>query len=236
MEKPLLTQIRNELTQHVDQTYKKQSYYFYKEPIKLYGVRSATVKKIAQTSFAQIKSWNKQDNIALCEQLLASGYNEEHAIAFNLLFRFKKKYEPADFETFERWLQKYVSNWSSCDDFCTHALGYFIFTFPELLPHVYAWTKDKNRWMRRASAVALIYSVRKQKVLSQILKTADALLIDQDDMVQKGYGWMLKEASDDFPKEIFDYVMKHKQAMPRTALRYAVEKLPVAMKKEAMKK
>jgi 3-methyladenine DNA glycosylase AlkD len=68
------------------------------------------------------------------------------------------------------------------------------------------------------------------------LEIADILLHDQDDMVQKGYGWMLKEASRTHQKEVFEYVLKHKDNMPRTALRYAIEKMPAELKNEAMKK
>ena len=69
-----------------------------------------------------------------------------------------------------------------------------------------------------------------------VFKTADLLLTDDDDMVQKGYGWMLKEAANRFPNEVFNYVMKNRRDMPRTALRYAIEKYPAAKRKEAMKK
>ena len=55
-------------------------------------------------------------------------------------------------------------------------------------------------------------------------------------MVQKGYGWMLKEASNHNQKGVFAFVMKHKAKMPRTALRYAIEKLPAILKKKAMAK
>jgi 3-methyladenine DNA glycosylase AlkD len=55
-------------------------------------------------------------------------------------------------------------------------------------------------------------------------------------LVQKGYGWMLKAASEARQKEVFDFVIKHKATMPRTALKYAIEKMPADMKAEAMKK
>ncbi len=60
--------------------------------------------------------------------------------------------------------------------------------------------------------------------------------MDKDDMVQKGYGWMLKEASKKHQAEVFDYVMKRKAEMPRTALRYAIEKMPAEMRKKAMER
>ena len=60
--------------------------------------------------------------------------------------------------------------------------------------------------------------------------------MDRDDMVQKGYGWLLKEASRKHTDEVFAFVMKNRQQMPRTALRYAIELMPKEMKAEAMKK
>jgi 3-methyladenine DNA glycosylase AlkD len=84
--------------------------------------------------------------------------------------------------------------------------------------------------------VCLIYSVRRKEHLAEVLETADALLTDQDIMVQKGYGWMLKEASNHYPKEVFDYVMKNRREMPRVALRYAIEKLAPKHRTEAMKR
>jgi 3-methyladenine DNA glycosylase AlkD len=55
-------------------------------------------------------------------------------------------------------------------------------------------------------------------------------------MVQKGYGWMLKSASKPHENEIFDFVMQNKARMPRTALRYAIEKMPSELKASAMAK
>lgn len=55
-------------------------------------------------------------------------------------------------------------------------------------------------------------------------------------MVQKGYGWLLKVASQTHEKEVFDYVMTNKSNMPRTALRYAIEKMPKSLKEKAMDK
>lgn len=57
-----------------------------------------------------------------------------------------------------------------------------------------------------------------------------------DDLVQKGYGWLLKEASKLYPQEVFDYAWKHKDTMPRTSLRYAIEKLPLSLRRQVMQK
>lgn len=90
--------------------------------------------------------------------------------------------------------------------------------------------------MRRASAVTLIIPARKGLFINDIFEIADILLADKDDLVQKGYGWMLKAASEAYMEKVFDFVIARKAIMPRTALRYAIEKMPAEMKAEAMKK
>jgi 3-methyladenine DNA glycosylase AlkD len=194
------------------------------------------VRKLSSEFFQKIKKKPKQQILQLCNLLLESGYSEQGTIAFDWAFRLRKLYEKSDFQLLSTWLMKHVHGWGACDDLCTHALGVFIYQFPEFIKKIREWTRSKNRWVRRASAVCLIYSVRRKEHLEQVLETADALLTDQDIMVQKGYGWMLKEASNHYPKEVFDYVMKNKREMPRTALRYAIEKLSPEYKREAMKR
>lgn len=90
--------------------------------------------------------------------------------------------------------------------------------------------------MRRASAVSLIDPAKKGLFLKDIFEISDILFLDKDDLVQKGYGWMLKAASQVHEEMVFKYVMKNKKAMPRTALRYAIEKMPKALKEKAMEK
>ena len=65
---------------------------------------------------------------------------------------------------------------------------------------------------------------------------AEMLLADSDDLVQKGYGWMLKAVSQAHPAEMFDYRMPRKGVMPRTAFRYGLEKMPAERRARAMQK
>ena len=105
-------------------------------------------------------------------------------------------------------------------------LGRLVFQFPELFDKIKPWAQSKNRWLRRATAVSLIVSLRKAVCLKEAFIISDMLFTDEDDMVQKGYGWMLKVGTKHFSDKIFQYVMANKHVMPRTALRYAIEKLP----------
>ena len=96
------------------------------------------------------------------------------------------------------------------------------------------WAYAENRWKRRASAVSLIIPARKGLFLPEVFEIAKILLKDTDDLVQKGYGWMLKVASQANQQDVFEFIMAHKAKMPRTALRYAIEKMPLEMRRVAM--
>jgi 3-methyladenine DNA glycosylase AlkD len=233
-EKMIVEEIRQELKRHIDKEYRDAIQRFTKDEVAQYGIRTPTVRKISAKYYLRIKNKSKEEIFGLCEALLESRNSEERTIAFDWAFRLRKSYKPSDFHLFESWLKKYVIGWGSCDDLCTHAFGAFIYQFPEFVLEVKKWTESDNRWLRRASAVIMIYSIRRDKYLETIFKIADLLLLDGDDMVQKGYGWMLKEASNLYPHKIFRYVMERKAKMPRTSLRYAIEKLSSDLKKKAM--
>ncbi|MFH1751786.1 MAG: DNA alkylation repair protein [archaeon] len=233
----ILKEIEKDLKAEVDLEYKKGAERYFKEPITVRGVRTPIVRKIAANYFKQVKHLPKKEVFNLCDSLLAVGFGEERQIAFDWAYRLKKSYSKEDFSLFESWVEKHVTNWAACDDFCTHSLGYFLLEFPEFLPKLNQWAKSSNRWFRRASAVSLIPAVRKdKKFLSNAFKISETLLLDDEDLVQKGYGWLLKEASNNFEPEIFNFVLKHRQVMPRTALRYAIEKMPENKRKQAMSK
>lgn len=232
----IIKSVRSALCDSVDEKTKATSQNFFKEKIECYGVKVATVTKISKDCFKLIESKTKTEIFDLCEALWRSGIIEESFIACNWSYYLRKRYEPSDFKVFETWINTYVNNWASCDSLCNHTVGTFVEMYPEYLPKLKAFTTSENRWMRRAAAVTLIVPARKGKFLSDILEIADLLLIDQDDLVQKGYGWMLKSASDAHQQEIFDYVVSKKAVMPRTALRYAIEKMPEDLRAAAMAK
>ncbi|HSO86791.1 MAG TPA: DNA alkylation repair protein [Draconibacterium sp.] len=232
----IISKIRQTLNESADEKTRKQSKYFFKEQVTVYGVKSATVQKIAKDIFAEIKDLPKAEIFAMCEKLWQSGYMEESFLACVWSEKLAKKFEPADFEIFERWIKNYVSNWASCDTFCNHTVGDFVMMYPEFLAKLKEFAHSENRWVKRAAAVSLIIPARKGLFLSDIFDIADTLLRDSDDLVQKGYGWMLKSASQAHQKEVFEHVMSKKAVMPRTALRYAIEKMPEDLKKLAMQK
>ncbi len=232
----IVEKIRQDLKESSDEKVRQTSAKFFKEDIVCYGVRTNVVTGIGKKYLQSLKGSTKQEIFNVCELMWESKYIEESFIACQWSYSLHKQYKPEDFIVFEKWVIKYVNNWASCDTFCNHTVGEFMEMYPEYLSELKKWAMSENRWLRRASAVSLIVPAKKGKFLNDIFEIADILLLDTDDMVQKGYGWMLKVASLNHQNEVYEYVFSKKAIMPRTALRYAIEKMPSELKANAMKK
>jgi 3-methyladenine DNA glycosylase AlkD len=233
---PVIARIRQELRACADPELQKISKRFFKEDIVCYGMKTATVIAMAKKYWKEVKGRSKPEIFALCEELYKSGFLEESFIVSNWAHALSGRYEREDLMVFQRWIDRYITNWASCDGFCNHTMGDFLEQYPEYTGELKRWTQSENRWMRRAAAVSLIVPAKHGKFLKESMEIADLLLTDSDDMVRKGYGWLLKEASRKHTDEIFSFVMKNKKRMPRTALRYAIELMQKDLRTEAMAK
>ena len=234
--KTLLDTLRDELAAKADPVWKSGAERYFKEPVQFYGLSNSAARKIGSEYYQQLKGHTKDEILALGEELMKSGLMEETIIACDWSNRLHQKFEPADFVKFERWISQYVNNWAACDTLCNHTVAEFIVMYPTHLADLKRFAQSENRWLRRAAAVTLIIPASRGKFLPDIFEIATLLLDDTDDLVRKGYGWMLKAAAESHRQEVFEFIMRHRTTMPRTALRYAIEKMPEEMKSEAMKK
>ena len=232
----ILSQMREDLRANVDVQTQQSFHRFFKEQVKYYGVKTEIVGKIAKKYWKQVQTLEKQKIFALCRELFSSDYTEEAFVVSFWLPNYIECLQPGDLATFKVWIECYVNNWAKCDGFCNHTIGDLIQKFPEAVEEVKTWAKSENRWLKRASAVSLIVPAKKGAFLQDAFEICDMLLNDCDDMVQKGYGWLLKEESRKHQKEVYDFVVQNRSVMPRTALRYAIELMPKELKTEAMKK
>lgn len=232
----IIKKISDELQANIDAATKGSFQRFFKEPVKCYGVKTGTVRKIADKYWSEAKSLSKQEIFELCEELFRSDYTEDAFVVSMWMPKLAGKFEPEDLVTFRRWIETYINNWAKCDGFCNHTVGDFLAKYPESIGEIISWTSSENRWMKRAAAVSLIVPAKKGEFLTEAFVISDRLLSDSDDIVQKGYGWLLKEESRLHRDEVFRYVVQNRKTMPRTALRYAIELMPKELKIEAMKK
>lgn len=234
----LLQELRSELKRCENEEVQKLSQRFFKMEDKVisYGIRVPELRKIEEDFFVRGEKLSKMEVFGVCDNLWQSGYLEESFIACDWSYKFSAKYEIEDLNVFYGWLEKYVDNWASCDTLCNHTIGKYLEMYPDQIGELKKWATHKNRWVKRGAAVSLIIPARKGMFLTEIFEIAEILLQDSDELVQKGYGWMLKAASESYPKEVYEYMMSKKSVMPRTAFRYGLEKMPLEWRKEAMKK
>ena len=209
----------------------------YSRRLRVVALDTPQVRKVSSQIFQELRNEGVRDIddiLTLCDALLTQWSWEYRTIAFDWSFRVRAQYDPRHFQTFETWTTLYLATWGGVDDYCTHTLGHFFYTYPEFTPIVRDWATSDNPWILRAAAVSLIYGLRRGVHLEYIFDVADAILMDPRKYVQNGYGWMLKEATKHFQDEVFEYVMEEKTVMPRRALRYAIEKMPKDLKTQAM--
>lgn len=232
-----LERLQTETGRYDKPKYRKNYQRFFKEKLaQPESIALNYLRKISATVYREFRKLTVDEKLAICEALLKDGTDYSRFFAFDWAEKSVKQCGPEEFNRFERWLRTRVDNWAVCDQLCCGVIGELVAINPGLVTKTRSWAKSKNRWLKRASAVSLIPGLRDTIDIREGIATANLLLADEDDMVRKGCGWMLKEATKRFQGEVFVYVMKNREKMSRTTLRYAIEKLPSEMKKRAMGK
>ena len=171
-------------------------------------MKTVIVCKIAAKYWSEVKFLDKEEIFGLYEDLFRSGYMEEAFAGSFWLPKMVGQIVPSDLAVFKVWIERYVENWAKCDTFCNHTVGGLLEEHPGSVSEVASWAESGNRWLKRAAVVSLIVPAKKGKFLKKAFELSDTLLSDEDDIVKKGYGWLLKEASRKHPKDVYDYVMK----------------------------
>ncbi|MGZ7167905.1 MAG: DNA alkylation repair protein, partial [Halobacteriota archaeon] len=173
---PIIAQIRQELEALSSPEIQQSSKRFFKEEIRCYGIKTATVTALAKKYWKEVKTRPKPEIFAHCEELYQSGYLEESFIVSQWTHALASRYEREDLAVFRRWIDTYITNWASCDGFCNHTVGEFVEQYPQCTAELKRWTQSENRWMRRASAVSLIVPAKRGKFCKESIEIADLLL------------------------------------------------------------
>ena len=198
-------------------------------------IKTKDIRQMSANIFKNIEDKSMENIFAICEELLKEKQYLYNIIAYDFAYRVRKQYDEKTFSIFENWLVKYIRNWYDCDDFCTHAFSELLAKDKNLTNKIVKWAKHHEFAVRRATAVITIPLIRKNRYKDiNPFGIADLLIEDEHDLVQKGYGWMLKVYGEKEPQLVFDYLKKNHARMPRVAFRYALEKLPKKMKIELM--
>jgi 3-methyladenine DNA glycosylase AlkD len=208
--------------------------WFFKEEIKSHAWCTASLRKAAVASRREIrKEFGLDFLLKVADQLFHGNVLEEKVFAVFLLEKLTPEFGAAEFRLFESWLAR-ISSWADHDGLVHYLIAPMIAEKPELGAAVFRWAKSPDRWHRRAACVALIQGTRKKMFFPEITRLSNLLLNDQNDMVQKGLGWLLRETAKADAKRTVPYLMRIRSRTPRLVLRTACETLPPATRRRVL--
>lgn len=208
--------------------------WFFKEEIQSHGWYAKDLRKVA-ARFRRVllKDCGLDYLVRVADELFSGEVLEEKGFAVLLLQKNIKDFGDKEFKLFESWLSR-VKTWADHDALVSFIIGYMILQEPKRLPVVFRWAKSKDRWHRRAAAVALLRGNGRHMFFDEVVRVSEMLLEDKDDMVQKGLGWLLREAAKYNREKTVPYLMTIRERAPRLVLRTACETLPPKLREEIL--
>lgn len=211
--------------------------WFFKHEVKSRGCYTDELRKVAvRFRRTLVAEHDLQYLLRVADQLFRGKVLEEKVFAVLLLQGMVGEFGKSEFRLFENWLDR-VSTWADHDGLVQYLIGPMIAADDSLLSRPPRWAKKKKAkpWHQRAAAVSLIHSTRQHKNFSDIQRITEMLLPSDDDMVQKGLGWLLREAAKANPDQTVKYLMTIRKRTPRLVLRTACETLPKATRIRVLK-
>lgn len=187
---------------------------------------------------AIVRKYVAASSLSDVEALLASRFHEERLAALLLLVE-KYRKAPVDgkklFVDFYLAQTKSVNNWDLVDLSSHQLLGDYLLSHSELLPVLEKLAKSGSLWERRISIVST-YAFIRNGSFEHTFRISEILMNDRQDLIHKAMGWMLREVGKQDLNAEQQFLDRHYKAMPRTALRYAIERFDDLKKKAYMSK
>jgi 3-methyladenine DNA glycosylase AlkD len=193
-----------------------------------HNVGTRVVREMARTIARDNRdAWTIDGALAFANALIADRHLETKGLGIETLARYRRDFAPRLLPVWKRWLaDNHSANWATTDTICGALIGPLLVAEPALVARMPSWSRHRNMWVRRASAVALIPSVRKGQALDTAYAIARHLHADREDLIQKAVGWMLREAGKADPARLERYLRANGPRIPRTTVRYAIERFP----------
>lgn len=202
-----------------------------------YNVGTARLRAMGREIHrAHRAEWSIDDAIVCAEALIVSEVLDVKIVAVELMACYRKVFSPRLLPVWKRWLADgHASNWATTDSICGSLTGPLVLDHPELIQRVLPWAGHRGLWVRRAAAVSLIPSVRRGLALDSAYLVAARLHPDQSDLIHKAVGWMLREAGKADPLRLDAYLRQAGSTVPRTTVRYAIERFPEDRRQELLR-
>ena len=200
---------------------------YFKHEIVALGITAPVLRAFARERVQLLRPrWTVSQAIALCDRLLSEPEMDIRGAGFLVLSAFKKELTPDLLEQAEGWLTRRLDNWALVDGFCSAVLSPLLERFPPAEKRLEAWSCAESLWLRRAALVTLVPFARRGRLLDTGYRLARAHFDDPEDLMHKATGWLLREAGKTDMPRLRRYLLDHGPMIPRTALRYAIERFP----------
>ena len=210
-----------------------QRAYFKKwEKVLFHGIMTPDLRAIERGLYRLIRQeWGYADAVVFCELLIRDRYMESKSLGLTLLARYRRRFEEGLLRRAQNWLERNLcDNWAVTDQLSTQIVTSLIDKFPPLAATVQSWNRSFNLWVRRASAVSFVKLAGKGRHLDRVYRIVTALLPDPHDLIHKATGWLLREAGKADAPRLRRYLLRYGPAVPRTTIRYAIERFPEAQR------
>jgi len=226
-----IQQIREELKKIGNRERAEHSKKYLKSPYEFYGIRVPEIRKLVK----KYKGMEFHSALNLFDELWAGGNHEEMNFALYLLGSYVKKYPQYIWKFLLSRIEK-AKTWDHVDELSSHILGTILAEDIRIMSDIKEMSEAKNPWIRRTSIVSTYPLIKKNKI-ELTLRLAEDLIYDKDIYVQKGAGWMLREAGKKNRTAVREFILIHLDMKPN-AFSYATEKMTELrkIKKEKMKK
>lgn len=201
-----------------------------------YNVGAPRVRALARGIYrAHRDVWSVAEAMTFADVLIPDRHLEVKALGVEVVALYRRTFTPQLLRRWKRWLADgHSANWATTDTICGMLIGPLIVQHPELAEEVRRWAGHRSLWVRRASAVALIPALRKGIALDIGYEVAAVLHDDREDLIQKAVGWMLREAGKTDLARLEAYLRANGPRIPRTTLRYAIERFPPPQRRELL--
>jgi 3-methyladenine DNA glycosylase AlkD len=225
--------VRDTLAAKADPVRARGTERYFKEAVRSYGVAAPEIHALVSELYARIRAdWTVDDAIELCDILFADPELEAKAVGALVLSRFRKTFPPGLFAKVKGWLASgRLASWASVDVLCPEAMGAFLERYPAYVERIKGWAFHPSRWVKRAALVSFIKLARKARFLPAVYAISASVFDVDDDLVHKANGWLLREAGKTDQGRLERFLLAHGSAIPRTTLRYAIERFPAAKRK-----
>ncbi|MBI2679945.1 MAG: DNA alkylation repair protein [Candidatus Solibacter usitatus] len=211
---------------------------FFKPWEKVYvcGISTPGVRRIARELHQQIRqTWTYANAVSFCDILMHDRYIEARSLGLTLLIRYQRHFQATLAADAKRWLlASRCDNWALTDALSMQILSPLLEQFPPLAKEYAAWTTSPNLWVRRAGVVAFVKPARKGAHLDTVYRLAAALAGDQEDLMHKASGWLLREAGKTDPRRLEQFLLAQGPTLPRTTVRYAIERFPETRRRKIL--